>query len=128
MPRLCVIDERGWLVPAEGTMARTVYDVLVAAEQSGEEFNSAFVAQLLGTSANAVQATAWRVRRGAKSSRRSKPAHVRISRRNLQRRQEIATDTLRIKLLDPDELQKLLEAGRPRPKTPESKKRARRHS
>ena len=115
-------------MPAEETMARTVYDVLVAAEQSGEEFNSAVLAQLLGTSTNAVQATAWRVRRGAKSSRRSKPAYVRISRRNLQRRQEIATDTPRIKLLDPDELQKLLEAGRPRPKTPESKKRARRHS
>ena len=119
MPRLCVIDERGWLVPAEGSMARTVYDVLVAAQQSGEEFNSAFLAQLLGTSANAVQATAWRVRRGAKSSRRSKPAHLSISRRNLQHRQQIATP--RIKLLDPDELQKLLEAGRPRPKTQKAK-------
>ena len=107
-------------------MARTVYDVLVAAQQCEEEFNCAVLAQLLGTSTNSVQATAWRIRRGAKSSRRSKP--VQISRRNLQRHQQIATDNPRIKLLDPDEVKKPLEAARPRPKTPESKKRARRHS
>ena len=109
-------------------MARTVYDVLVAAEQCEEEINAAVLAQLLGTSTNTVQATVWRIRGGAKSSRRSKPASVRISRRNLQHRQQIATDTPRIKLLDPDEVQKLLEAARPRRKTPESKKRTRRHS
>jgi hypothetical protein len=128
VPRLCVIDERGWLVPTKGTMARTVYDVLVAAEQCEEEFNAAVLAQLLGTSTNSVQATAWRIRCGTKSARRSKPAHVRISRRNLQRRQQIATDTPRLKLLDPDEVQKLLEADRSPRKTAENKKRARRHS
>jgi hypothetical protein len=65
MPRLCVRDERGWLVPATGTMARTVYDVLVAAEQSGEEFDYAVLAQLLGTSPNSVYVMASRIRCGA---------------------------------------------------------------
>ena len=50
-------------------MARTVYDVLVAAEQCEEEFKSAVLALLLGTTVNTVQATAWRIRRGAKSTR-----------------------------------------------------------
>jgi hypothetical protein len=66
-------------VPAKGTMARTVYDVLVAAEQCEEEFKSAVLARLLGTSANAVQATAWRIRCGARSTLRSRPAQVRIT-------------------------------------------------
>ena len=67
-------DERGWLVPAEGTMARTVYDVLVAAEQSEEDFNAAVLAQSLGTSTNTVQATVWRIRRAAISARRGRRA------------------------------------------------------
>jgi len=58
MPRLCTRDERGWLVPAKGTMARIVYDVLVAAEQCEEEFKAAVLARFLGTSTNSVQATA----------------------------------------------------------------------
>jgi hypothetical protein len=78
MPRFCARDERGWLVPTRGTMARTVYDVLVAAEQCEEEFKSAVLARLLGTTVNTVQATAWRIRRGAKSARRSQPARVKI--------------------------------------------------
>ena len=86
MPRLCVRDEREWLVPAKGTMARTVYDVLVAAEQCGEEINYAFLARLLGRSTNTVQATAWRIRCGAKSTRLSQPAQVRIKGRSNQRR------------------------------------------
>jgi len=57
-------------------MARTVYDVLVAAEQCEEEFKSAVMARLLGTTVNTVQATAWRIRRGAKSARRSQNAPV----------------------------------------------------
>ena len=71
MPRLCPRDERGWVVPTEGTMARTVYDVLVAAEQCEEEFNAAILAGLLGTSTNSVQVASWRIRRGAQSARRS---------------------------------------------------------
>ncbi len=128
VPRLCAIDERGWLVPAEGTMARTVYDVLVAAQQCEEEFDCSVLAELLATTTNSIQATAWRIRRGAKSSRRSKPAHVRISRRNLQRREQIAADTPRGKLLKTDEIQKLPEAGRSPRKAAENKKRARRRS
>jgi hypothetical protein len=77
MPRRCIRDERGWLVPAKGTMARTVYDVLVAAEQCEEEFKAAVLAGFLGTSANTVQATAWRIRRGSNqircSRRRAQP-------------------------------------------------------
>ena len=78
MPRFCVRDERGWLVPTRDTMARTVYDVLVAAEQCEEEFKSAVLARLLGTTVNTVQATAWRIRHGAKSARRSQTARVKI--------------------------------------------------
>ena len=63
-------------MPAKGTMARTVYDVLVAAEQCEEEFNAGVLAQLLGTSTNSVQATAWRIRRGAKAIPHSQPAQV----------------------------------------------------
>jgi hypothetical protein len=65
-------------VPTHGTMARTVYDVLVAAEQCEETFKSAVLARLLGTTVNTVQATAWRIRRSAKSARRSRPAQVKI--------------------------------------------------
>ena len=59
-------------MPAEGTMARTIYDVLVAAEQSEEEFDAAVLAQLLGTSISTVQVTVWRIRGAAKSTRRSR--------------------------------------------------------
>ena len=59
-------------------MARTVYDVLVAAEQCEEEFKSAVLARLLGTTVNTVQATAWRIRRGAKLAQRAQPARVKI--------------------------------------------------
>ena len=47
-------------------MARTVYDVLVAAEQCEEELRICVLARLLGTTVNTVQATAWKIRRGAK--------------------------------------------------------------
>jgi hypothetical protein len=80
MPRLCVRDERGWLVPAAGTMARAVYDVLVAAEQCEEQFRCAVLAELLGTTTNSVQATAWRIRCAAKSTRRSQPTQLKIKR------------------------------------------------
>ena len=56
-------------MPAKGTMARTVYDVLVAAEQCEEEFKSAALARLLGTTVNTVQATVWRIRGAAKATR-----------------------------------------------------------
>ena len=59
-------------MPAEGTMARTIYDVLVAAEQCEEEFNAAALARLLGTTVNTVKATAWRIRGAAKSTGRSR--------------------------------------------------------
>jgi hypothetical protein len=49
-------------VPAEGTMARTIYDVLVAAEQCEEQFNAGVLAESLGTSINSVQVTVWRIR------------------------------------------------------------------
>ena len=62
MPRPRIRDERGWFVPAEGTKARTIYDVLVAAEQCEEEFNAVVLARLLGTTVNTVQTTVWRVR------------------------------------------------------------------
>ena len=65
-------------MPTRGTMARTVYDVLVAAEQCEEEFKSAVLARLLGTTVNTVQATAWRIRRGVKSTGRSQPTRVKI--------------------------------------------------
>jgi hypothetical protein len=52
-------------VPVEGSMARTIYDVLVAAEQCEEEFNAAVLAQLLCTSTNSVQVTVWRIRGAA---------------------------------------------------------------
>ena len=71
MPRPRIRDERGWFVPAEGTMARTVYDVLVAAEQCEEEFNAAVLARLLGTSTNTVRVTVCKIRGAAKSTRRS---------------------------------------------------------
>jgi hypothetical protein len=76
MPRVCVRDERGWLVPTKGTMARTVYDVLVAAEQSQEQFNSAVLARLLGTSTSSVQVTACRIRHGANLTGRSQPVQL----------------------------------------------------
>ena len=76
MPRVCVRDEKGWLVPTKGTMARTVYDVLVAAEQSEEQFNYAVLAQLLGTSTSSVQVTACRIRQGATLARRSQPVQL----------------------------------------------------
>jgi len=71
MPRFCVCDERGWLVPAKGTMARIVYDVLAAAEQCEEEFKAAALARVLGTSTNSVQVMASRIRCGPKTVRRS---------------------------------------------------------
>ena len=53
-------------------MARTIYDVLVAAEQCEEEFNAAALARLLGTTVNTVKATASRIRGAAKSTGRSR--------------------------------------------------------
>ena len=58
-------------MPAKGTMARIVYDVLVAAEQCEEEFKAAALARLLGTTTNSVQVMASRIRCGAKTNRRS---------------------------------------------------------
>jgi hypothetical protein len=58
-------------VPAKGTMARIVYDVLVAAEQCEEEFKAAVLARVLGTTTNSVHVMASRIRRGAKTTRPS---------------------------------------------------------
>ena len=82
MPRPCRRDKRGWLLPASGTMSRTVYDVLVAAQQSGEEFRYTDLAELLGTTTKTVYFLASRIRAGSwKKSPRNPPSARNMSSR-----------------------------------------------
>ena len=71
MPRICKRDERGWKIPGNGTIARIVYDVMVAEAQSGEKNSFARLAGFLGTTHESLRVMATRIRNpGARSGMR----------------------------------------------------------